>query len=91
VLHALCLSAFLSGQAADVATSLAKRGPSYYEANPLVPSGTVPFVALKAGLTSAVAVAVWRQRKTHPKRAVCIFLLGAAAGFLPAVHNARLP
>ena len=90
MLHALCLSAFLAGQSADVVTSLRLPTPLYREVNPLVPSRLVPFVALKAGLTTTLAVAGWKARKQHPKLAIVMFIAGAASGSIAAVHNARL-
>jgi len=89
MIAALCLAALLAGQSSDVGTTLAlKHG--YYEVNPLVPSHPVPFVALKASLTTSVAIAGWKIRKTHPKLAVFVFVLGATTGTYAAIHNARL-
>lgn len=90
MLHALCLSALLAGQSADVVTSL-QHTRGYVERNPFVPSHPAAFVSLKAGLTTTLAVAGWKIRKTRPKTAAVLFLLGAASGSLAAVHNARLP
>ena len=89
MIQALCLAAFLSGQSADVATSLAHR-QGYREVNPLVPSNTAAFVALKAGLTTSVAIAGWKMRKQHPRLAMLVFVAGAASGTFAAIHNARL-
>ena len=73
----------------DVATSLQhQRG--YIERNPFVPSQPVPFVALKASLTTATAIAAWKMRKQHPRLAVLVLVAGATTGTYAAVHNARL-
>jgi len=89
MLHALCLSALLTGQSADVITSL-QHTHGYHEVNPLLPQRSVPFVLTKAGLTTATAIAGWKLRHDHPKLAVVVFLAGATTGALAAIHNARL-
>lgn len=90
MLHALCLSALLAGQSADVVTSLRLPAGQYREVNPFVPSQPLPFVALKAGLTTVTAVAAWKMRKQHPRLAVLVLVGGAATGCYAAGHNARL-
>lgn len=86
---AYLLAAYLAAQSADVATSLRLPAPQYREVNPFVPSRPVPFVALKASVTTAVALYGWRQRKAHPRLAVAMFVAGAASGSIAATLNAR--
>lgn len=86
----LCLAALLTGQSADVVTSLRLPSPLYREVNPFVPSNTAGFVAVKASLTATLAVTGWRMRKAHPKLAAVLFIAGAASGTLAAVQNTRL-
>ena len=90
MLHALLLSGFITAQGADVVTSLKLPAPLYREVNPVVPSRPVPFVALKASLTTAIAVAGWKMRHTHPKLAVIVFAAGIASGSIAATMNARI-
>jgi hypothetical protein len=86
---AACLAALLSGQGADTATSF-RHGTGTYEANPLLPQSRAGIVAVKASVTTAVAVAGWRMRKDHPRLAIAMFLSGAASGSVGAWHNARI-
>jgi hypothetical protein len=90
MLHAALLAAYLTAQGADVGTTLALRGPSTYEANPFVPRHPVPFLVVKAGVTTGAVLYGWRIRKSHPKAAAGLFLVGAVSGSLGAVLNARL-
>jgi hypothetical protein len=87
---ALCLAALLTGQTADTVTSLRLSGPQWREVNPLVPTHPAGLVALKAGLTTTLAVSGWKMRHQHPRLAAVLFIAGAASGTVGAVHNARL-
>lgn len=86
---AALLAAFLTGQTADTITSL-QHTRGYVEVNPFVPSHPAGLVALKASLTTTVAVTGWKIRKQHPRIAAVLFIAGAASGTFAAVHNARL-
>ncbi len=88
---AACLTALLAGQTADTVTTVrAVRSGLFAEGNPILPSGPVGIVTIKATVTTGLVVIGWRMRKTKPKAAAVIFLVGAVSGSLGAWHNARV-
>ena len=91
MIHALCLAALLSGQAADtVSTARLLSHPGYHEANPLMPSSVGGIVAVKSVVAGGTFTAAWAIRKQHPRWAVALCLIGAASGTFGAVHNAQV-
>ena len=94
MLHALLLAAFLSGQSADLATTVwrLQTPAAYREANPLAPHALPGLLAVKASGTLGLARLGWHLQHTqHSRLAALVYLSGAALGTLAAVHNARLP
>lgn len=90
MLAALCLSALLAGQSADTVTTARLLHHGYREANPMLPRGTTGIVAVKASVTTGIALAGWRLRRQHPRAAVAVWLLGATVGGVSAAHNLRV-
>lgn len=90
MLHALCLSAFLSAQTADTLSTVRLMRAGYTEANPLMPSSVSGIVSVKAAVMSGVTVTAWTIRKRHPKWSIALFAIGAVSGTVGAWHNARV-
>lgn len=89
MIHAL-LIAFLSTQAVDTALTLHLRTRGYREANPLLTNRTASLVLTKAAITTTGAVVAWKWRKTHPKAAALILIVGTTSATVATLHNARL-
>lgn len=88
----ILLAAFLSAQTADTALTLHQRARGgYREANPLLTNHTAGIVLTKAAITTAGAVTAWKWRKSHPKVARLILLVGTASATAATVYNARHP
>lgn len=84
------LAAFLSTQTADTALTLHNRARyGHVERNPLLTNHTAGIVLTKAAITTAGAVTAWKWRKTHPKVARLILLVGTASATAATVYNAR--
>jgi hypothetical protein len=84
------LAAFLSAQSADTAYTLHLRARGgYREANPVLTNSTARLVLTKAAITTTGAVAAYRWRKTHPKAARLILIVGTASATAATAWNVR--
>lgn len=83
------LAAFLSAQTADTAYTLHLRARGYREANQLLTNRTAGIVLTKAAITTTGAVTAWTWRKSHPKAARLILVVGTASATAATVYNAR--
>lgn len=84
------LAAFLAAQSADTALTLHQRARyGYVERNPILTNHTAGIVLTKAAITTVGAVTAWKWRKTHPKVARAILLIGTASATAATIYNAR--
>lgn len=86
---AALLTAFLTAQTADTATTVHLLRRGYTEANPLLPSSVRGIVLAKTAVTSAVVVTVWKARHRHPRLVRVALIVGAASATAATMHNAR--
>lgn len=84
------LVSFLSAQAADTALTLHQRARyGYVERNPILTNHTTGIVLTKAAITTAGAVTAWKWRKSHPRVAKAILIIGTASATAATIYNAR--
>jgi hypothetical protein len=86
------LAAFLTGQSADLATTLhALHRSGFAEGNPaLARLGTRGLVLVKGGYTAGVTVWALRARTRHPRVVGAALAIGASIGVAATIHNVRV-